>query len=294
MELTISGYSTALFSSWFFIEELSLLFDAGDGVVAGLMQKSRKVKHVFISHADRDHLTGLPQFVQLNARGDYPIIYYPKDSGSFPALQKFLQLFDSHLDHNPWKPIVANEKIWIRKDMYVLPNLNSHIARVDGMNKSFGFKVFQTRKKLREEFTTLTKEELVKIKSEIGAENLTYEIEENIFSYSGDTPAENFDYWDGSHVLIHESTFLSLDEELKKDPRTDRHCLLEEVIKGLAGKSIGKLILCHFSTRYSQEEIDSAIEQLIKKYKIDFPVYRILPGTTIFDIFDTRKSKPEL
>lgn len=57
MEFTISGYSTALFSTWYFIEELGLLFDAGDGVITYLLQKSRKIKYIFISHADRDHLT---------------------------------------------------------------------------------------------------------------------------------------------------------------------------------------------------------------------------------------------
>ena len=57
MDFTISGYSTALFATWYFIDELDLLFDAGDGVVAGLTQKSGKIKHIFISHADRDHLT---------------------------------------------------------------------------------------------------------------------------------------------------------------------------------------------------------------------------------------------
>ena len=79
MNYTITAYSTALFSTWIFIEELGLLFDAGDGVAAGLLQKSRKIKHVFISHADRDHLTGLMQLNQLNSRAGFPKIYYPKD-----------------------------------------------------------------------------------------------------------------------------------------------------------------------------------------------------------------------
>ncbi|MEL7006774.1 MAG: RNAse Z, partial [Bacteroidota bacterium] len=94
MNFTITGYSTALFSTWFFIDELALLFDAGDGVSAGLVQKARKIKHAFISHADRDHLSGLIQFNQLNAREGYPIIYYPENSGSFPALKAFTSAFD--------------------------------------------------------------------------------------------------------------------------------------------------------------------------------------------------------
>jgi ribonuclease BN (tRNA processing enzyme) len=95
----ISAYSTALFSTWIFIEELGLLFDAGDGLSASLLQKSRKIKQVFISHADRDHLTGLIQFNQLNAREGYPKIHYPSDSGSFPALMTFLHKFELILSH---------------------------------------------------------------------------------------------------------------------------------------------------------------------------------------------------
>ncbi len=49
---------------------------------------------MFISHADRDHLTGLLQFNQLNARSGFPVIYYPKDCGSFPALKEFTTKFD--------------------------------------------------------------------------------------------------------------------------------------------------------------------------------------------------------
>lgn len=98
MKLTISGYSTALFFTWYFIEELGLLFDAGDGVATGLLQKSKKIKHAFISHADRDHIMGLLQLNQLNARDGFPVIHYPKDCGSFPALKDFSKKFDSHVD----------------------------------------------------------------------------------------------------------------------------------------------------------------------------------------------------
>jgi ribonuclease Z len=97
MRFTISGYSTALFATWYFIEELGLLFDAGDGVTASLTQKTGKIRHIFVSHADRDHLTGLLQLNQLNARPGFPKIYYPKDSTSFPALRDFSNRFDPHI-----------------------------------------------------------------------------------------------------------------------------------------------------------------------------------------------------
>ena len=109
------------------IEELGLLFDAGDGVSSGLLQKSRKVNHVFISHADRDHLTGLLQFNQLNGRVGFPIIHYPKHCGSFPAIEAFSKNFDSNVRGTVWQPIVEKERIWIRENMFVEGIRNSHV-----------------------------------------------------------------------------------------------------------------------------------------------------------------------
>src|SRR5438270_13694195 len=95
--LTITAYSTALFSTWYFLEEWGLLLDAGDGLTSTLLQKSRKIAHVFISHADRDHLTGLLQLNQLNAREGFPRIYFPAHSASFPALEAFSKAFDDQV-----------------------------------------------------------------------------------------------------------------------------------------------------------------------------------------------------
>ena len=77
MNLTITGYSTALFATWYFIEELRLLFDAGDGVAPTLLQKSRKIDHIFLSHADRDHVTGLLRLNELIARDRAPSAIFP-------------------------------------------------------------------------------------------------------------------------------------------------------------------------------------------------------------------------
>lgn len=100
-DLTITGYSTALFSTWYFVRDYGILFDCGDGASTALMQKSRRVKHVFVSHADRDHLAGLLQFNQLNGR-DGLTIYYPKDCGSFPAMADFTAKFDPHMAGTRW------------------------------------------------------------------------------------------------------------------------------------------------------------------------------------------------
>ncbi|HLP21950.1 MAG TPA: hypothetical protein VK174_16670, partial [Chitinophagales bacterium] len=145
MKLTITGYSTALFSTWYFIEELGLLFDAGDGITASLLQKARKINHAFISHADRDHLTGLLQFNQLNARPDAPKIYYPSNSGSFPAMAEFAKKFDPHVSGTLWQGINGEEHIGIKEGHYVQAMRNNHVKAAPDVFKSLSYKVYQLK-----------------------------------------------------------------------------------------------------------------------------------------------------
>jgi ribonuclease Z len=162
MQLNITGYSTALFSTWYFIDELRILFDAGDGVSASLLQKSRKIEHVFISHADRDHLGGLFQFNQLNARQGYPIIYYPKDSGSFPAIKDFTTQFDPHVAGAVWNPVTPESNLRIKEDLIVKAIPNGHVATKPGV-RSLSYKVIQSKLKLNPGLTKLPGEEIRRI-----------------------------------------------------------------------------------------------------------------------------------
>ena len=44
--------------------------------------------------------------------------------------------------------------------------------------------------------------------------------------------------------------------------------------------SIETLILGHFSSRYTHEQIDDKIRSLCKEFKISILVFRVLPGQT--------------
>jgi ribonuclease Z len=286
MQFTITGYSTALFSTWYFIEELGLLFDAGEGLTSTLLQKSRKINHVFISHADRDHLTGLLQFNQLNARPGFPVIHYPKDSGSFPHLQEFSTRFDPHVDGTIWTPIAPESQIWIRDDMMIQAIHNGHVIGKDGI-RSLSYKLIQTKKKLKPELTQLPGDEIKKIIQEQGKESTHTEVRTNLISYSGDTPVEDHTRWNHSKILIHEATFLR--EDGKVQPNGNKHSYLEEVFEMVSGIQIETLILGHFSSRYAPEQIDRRIKELCDKYAINIPVFRILPGKAVADILNSEQ-----
>lgn len=285
MNLTITGYSTALFATWYFIEELGILFDAGEGITANLMQKSRKVKHIFISHADRDHLTGLLQFNQLNARPELAI-HYPESCGTFPALAKFCQLFDPHIQGTVWNPVTDQSRIEIKDDFVVEPVQNGHVPAAEGITKSLSYKVYQVKRKLKPELAKLSGLEIKKLKEEKGIDATTNKITSNIISYSGDTPVEDYERFNHSKILIHESTFIGkiANENTKKHP----HSKLEEVMEMVAHINIETLILGHFSSRYSAEQITTTINDLCDKYAINIPVYSVLPGQVHWDILQTK------
>ena len=50
--------------------------------------------------------------------------------------------------------------------------------------------------------------------------------------------------------------------------------------------SVNQLILKHFSSRYSKQQIDEAVKRLIKEYQIKIPVYLIYPGEIKRDILN--------
>ena len=278
MSLTLTGYSTALFSTWFFIEEFGVLFDAGDGVASGLLQKSGKVRNVFISHADRDHLTGLFQFNQLNARDGYPIIHYPKDCGSFPAIQNFTSKFDPHVENASWVPISNQSEFEIKKGIQVEAFKNNHVSTKEGQVKSLSYHLYSTKQKLKEEYRMLSGKEIAQLKQKSNAPVLTEMVKEHVIGYSGDTPVDDYSKWDNSNILIHEATFIEGDKAGTAQPHGNKHSTLEEVVKMASEISIQELILSHFSSRYSTQFIDQSIRNLCKEYRIKIPVRRLLPG----------------
>lgn len=293
MKLTITGYSTALFSTWYFIEELGLLFDAGDGVSANLLQKSRKIKYIFVSHPDRDHLTGLLQIRQLNAReGGFPFVYYPKDAGSFPAMNQFMAQFDPHTKENHWTALNQNQDTFIKNNILVRSIRNEHIEAPLEIVKSLSFDVIEVKQKLKEVFKNYAPKELQTIRSEKGSNFITEEKRQSILSYSGDTPVRDFDRWKDSKVLIHEATFLDPSVKTHKGRKKNEHSILEEVIEMVAASKVEQLILGHFSSRYSKAQIEQAVKNLAQKHALNIPIFCIFPGETMRDILVQTPTHP--
>lgn len=282
--MKIHGYSTALFSTWILIEDYGVLFDCGDGVVASLLHKSRKAKTIAISHADRDHVTGLLQINQLNAGTGIERILYPADSGSFPALRDFFGRFDPETkDAFPWMPVTPGQRIGIGASLQIEVVTNTHVA--SDLVKSVGYKIVQSKRKLKAEFVGLPSNEIEEIAKTRGREAISEATEEVLVAYAGDTGVEEADKWRGCQTLIHEATFID-SEDAESTRSRNLHSRLVDVLAMARDAGPERLILHHFSARYDHERIRSEIRRLAAEMKIGFPIYAILPGEVSRDVLN--------
>lgn len=281
--LNIAGFSTARFGTWFFLDEYKVLFDVGDGAAAHLGSKCGRVQHVFFTHADRDHLGGLIQFNQIAAQSpEPPSYYYPKDSGSFPALKDFLERFDPYLNSSGWTPVNAGVSIEIGKNLSVEIGENDHIAHASrgdgGQTKSLDFSLVETRRKLRAAYVGLQGAEIARLRTDKGDEHITEPTTRRLFGFSGDTPRFDVERWQGTEVLVHEATFIAPDTG-------DRgHSELGEVISAAARLDLKALILSHFSSRYKADVIRAAIHREAERAAAPFPIYALMPGEVGWNI----------
>lgn len=280
---TITGYSTALFSTWYFCDEMGVLFDCGDGVCSGILQKARKIKHVFVSHADRDHLAGLLQFNQLNGRKGLKI-YYPEDCGSFPFLAEFSANFDPHTSGTQWIPIRAGDEITIRKDLIIRAIENRHVPTDGTQIKSLTYIAESISRKLKQEYTGRPGAEIGALRKELGEDAVSDAVRATELIYSGDTPIESDGRYSDAKVLIHEATFLTTEEIDPDNPKRNKHSSLEQVMAMVAQSNIEHLVLGHFSCRYSREYIEDSVKKQAVIHDIQIPISIVYPGEIARDI----------
>lgn len=280
---TLRGASTALFSTWYMVEQWGVMFDCGDGASAALMHKARKVRHLFLSHADRDHVAGLLAYQQLYG-GPGLTIHYPKDSGSFPALADFCRRFDPWIEGTRWRGLDDGERVDIGRGLSVVARENSHIRGVRPGLKSLSYFVEWSVRKLRPALRGMPGAEIAALRAARGEDAVTVERRGLALAYSADTGVLTDGRYDGADVLIHEATFIDRDDSSEGDPARFRHSVLEDVLAMAAAARPGHLVLGHFSGRYDAARIEGAVREGCARHGLEGPVSLVLPGTVSHDI----------
>jgi ribonuclease Z len=281
-------FSTPLISTWVFDETHRILFDAGDGVTALLDSKIHKIRLAAITHTHRDHCAGLMQLLNLRGGvGDFTAVY-PEASGSGRALAGFLTSFDARSTGKViWKPIGPGDSLDIEPERHFLRAFptDHYVQSAPPRALSLGYQIVRMVDKVKSEFRDLAQPELDALRLKRGREHLTETLEDILFTITGDTMPMDPDKYKGSRVLLHECTFLDIDERKEMANRGHPHTCLEEALDIAKAARVGRLGLYHISRRYEDEHILSKVRERCAKIGLDCPVSVALPGRIYDDFF---------
>ncbi|PLV56966.1 ribonuclease Z [Thermotoga sp. SG1] len=265
--MNIIGFSKALFSTWIYYSPERILFDAGEGVSTALGSKVYAFKYVFLTHGHVDHIAGLWGIVNIrnNGMGDRekPLdVFYPKGNRAVEEYTNFIKKANPELRFSfNVHPLEEGEKVFLRDaggfKRYVQPFRTKHVAS----EVSFGYHIFEVRRKLKEEFQNLDSKVIAKLVKEKGRDFVTDEYHKKILTISGDSLALDPEEVEGTELLIHECTFLD-----PRDRRYKNHASIDEVMETVKKAGVKRVILYHISTRYIR-----SIKSVIKKYREMLP-----------------------
>ncbi len=290
----ITIFSTPLISTWVLDETHRILFDVGDGAAAMLEGKIHKANIVALTHAHRDHIAGLPQVLNLRGgmaaeNGDPLKVIHPDGSGSFMSMARFLSRFDQatsgKVQWQQWKP---GSQIELDDGRFLRAYATRHVACPDpDRNRSLGYQIGRQVERLRPELRSMPQSELDLLRKAGGREAITVREEEILFTLTGDTAAMTADTLGGCRFLLHECTFLDVDEARVSEAkdRGHEHSYLSEVLDLAEMADVERLGLYHISKRYTDDEIVKAVRAGCAKRDLKCRVSIALPGRLYVDLF---------
>lgn len=262
----ITGYSKAMYSTWFYYKPARLLLDAGEGVASALENFIFGIERIFISHGHHDHIGGLPGIIRArsSARGDKqkPLtIYYPEDDNLVQVLRNYIEKVSGRLEYElTWSPVKPGDEIELRdgdRRSFVTAFATPHSRRAT----SIGYKLMEHRRRLKPEYEGRSKDEIAGMVREHGRDAVTEEYDQSLLIYGGDSMPLPLEEVRGCEVLMHDSTFLTQEER-----GNETHAAMEEAIRLAAEADVKALLLIHVSSRYTKGQTLRAARELAEEY----------------------------
>ncbi len=277
--MKVFGYSKALYSSWFYLEPLRLVFDAGEGINCYLEGRLLAFRDLAITHAHTDHFTGLQNILttrlrEMEVTGEElpPLyVYYPSDSYTleryFTYLREVIDKSDRLFIPVPLNP---GDKIQLQGGRALY--LQALKAKHKIYNQTaLAYRVERKRWKLKEEFAQLPQAEINKLIREKGKEFATEETYQPLIYYSGDGRPLYDRGNDEISLMFQEATFLEPHEKLD-------HSHLKESVELFIKQRARYLVLFHLSSRYTFKEYLTALEYLVEEPELRKKIWLVKPG----------------
>jgi ribonuclease Z len=273
VSLLLRGFSKALYSNWIFYRPDHLLVDCGEGAATTLGNGGYAIERVLLTHGHIDHIAGLPPLVWSRASGmgdnEKPLqIYFPRGDHYVLDMREYLHKAKARLPF---------ELSWIELDAgatIALPATENarHARRAQTFatrhmkGLSLGYKIVETRRRLRSEYSHCAQEELRNMAQR--GENLSEDYDAVLCAFGGDGLPLNTDDVRGAEILFHEATLLD-----SNDRKHQLHSTLDEAVEVGAKAQVKALVLHHVSGRYRKAEIETSARESIARHQFQNDVW---------------------
>jgi ribonuclease Z len=249
--LTIEGYSRAAVQSYWRIPELKVGFDLG-----GSPWDFIGLPTILITHAHLDHMAALPVYVARRRmmKMEPPTIYLPEEvvEPTERMLKAWQKLDRGRMVCN-LRGVTPGQEIEISREHVVTVFKTTHTV------PSVGYVVWQRRRKLKQEYQSLTGEQIREMR--LAGNEVTHELRTPLVCYTGDTSPVGLDSCPAAFdakILIIELTFFRSDHRREKIHKYG-HLHLDDFIERADRFRNELIIAMHFSTRYPTHQIEKTL-----------------------------------
>jgi ribonuclease Z len=216
---------------------------------------------VFLTHGHLDHAAGLPYYISQRSLRHLPPpeIYCPDEIVA--PLSEILHLWQKIEGFEypiALKGLIPGDEVTVRKDLYVRALKSSHRVPCRG------YALVRKSRKLRDEYLNASGREIKRMKDRGDA--IFEDRDIPIFAFSGDTTIEFLEDNEAAReatVLFIECTYID-DKRPVARAREWGHIHLDEIIANANLFKNEKIVLTHFSKRYTRRFILQVLNKKIQ------------------------------